>query len=65
MSIIKDPSLAKEGLKKIDWVRQHEFMPVLTDIAEQFAKERPFEGMRVFGKCLLTAVDGKIVYTNF
>ena len=47
MSIIKDPSLAKEGLKKIDWVRQHEFMPVLTDIAEQFAKERPFEGMRV------------------
>ncbi len=47
MSIIKDPSLAKDGLIKIDWVRQREFMPVLSDIEARFAKERPFEGLRI------------------
>ena len=47
MSMIKDPSLAGEGLVKIDWVRQHEFMPVLTTIEERYAKERPFEGLRI------------------
>ncbi len=28
-------------------------------------KSSPFEGMRVSGRCLMTAADGKIVYKNF
>ncbi|MBQ8028413.1 MAG: dihydroorotase [Clostridia bacterium] len=27
-------------------------------------KATPFEGMKLFGKCIFTAVDGKIVYSN-
>ncbi len=45
MSIVKDPSLAPSGLKKIEWVRS--FMPALTEIEHQFEKERPFEGLRI------------------
>jgi len=39
MSIIRDPSLAPLGLKKIEWVK--EFMPVLNQIEERFKKEQP------------------------
>jgi len=45
MSIIRDPSLAPLGLKKIEWVR--EFMPVLAQIEERFKKEKPFAGMKI------------------
>ena len=45
MSIIRDPSLAPIGLKKIEWVK--EFMPVLGQIEERFKKEKPFEGLRI------------------
>ncbi|KAA9007608.1 adenosylhomocysteinase [Paenibacillus spiritus] len=44
-SIVADMSLAAEGHLKIDWVRRH--MPVLNRIAEQFAKEQPFKGLKV------------------
>ena len=43
--IVRDPSLAPEGKLKIEWARAH--MPVLARIRESFAKERPFEGLRV------------------
>ena len=43
--IVRDPSLAPEGKLKIEWARAH--MPVLARIRERFAKERPFEGLRV------------------
>jgi adenosylhomocysteinase len=43
--IIRDPSLAPEGKLKIEWAQAH--MPVLARIRERFAKERPFEGLRV------------------
>ena len=45
MSIIRDPSLAPMGIKKIEWVK--EFMPVLAQIEERFKVEKPFAGLRI------------------
>ncbi len=45
MSIIKDPSLAPSGRKKIEWVRS--FMPALSQIEKQFEEEKPFKGLRI------------------
>jgi adenosylhomocysteinase len=45
MSIIKDPSLAPSGRKKIEWVRS--FMPALSAIEAQFERDKPFAGLRI------------------
>jgi adenosylhomocysteinase len=45
MSMIRSPEKAPGGQKKIDWVRQH--MPVLSNLAEQYARERPFAGLKI------------------
>ena len=45
MSTIRDASLAPLGKKKIEWVK--DFMPVLSEIREQFIREQPFKGMRI------------------
>lgn len=45
MSIIRDASLAQQGLKKIAWVR--DYMPVLNTLKQRFEKEKPFEGLRI------------------
>ncbi|MDR1665012.1 MAG: adenosylhomocysteinase [Clostridiales bacterium] len=45
MSLIRDPSLAGAGIKKIEWVK--DFMPVLSQIEEVFKKEQPFAGMKI------------------
>ena len=45
MSIIRDLSLAPQGIKKIEWVK--EFMPVLSQIEERFKKDQPFKGLRI------------------
>ena len=45
MSIIADPGLAAQGVRKIEWVRG--FMPVLSGIAARFEKEKPFRGLRI------------------
>ncbi|MDR3239392.1 MAG: adenosylhomocysteinase, partial [Clostridiales bacterium] len=47
MSDIRDKSLTEIGMKKINWVKEKEFMPVLSRIEEQFTREKPFEGMRI------------------
>ena len=49
MSNIKDINLAKEGIKKIEWVQKH--MPVLEHIKKEFEETKPFEGI-VIGSCL-------------
>ena len=49
MSNVKDMSLAKEGIRKIEWVQKH--MPVLEHIKAQFEEEKPFEGITI-GSCL-------------
>jgi len=45
MSKIKDPSLAKDGMKKIQWVSER--MKVLNRIAEQLESGKPFKGLRI------------------
>lgn len=45
MSEIFDISLAPSGRQKIDWAGS--YMPVLNAVRESFAKERPFEGLRI------------------
>ncbi|MCP5313420.1 MAG: adenosylhomocysteinase [Chromatiaceae bacterium] len=46
---IKDAGLAASGMRRIDWAAQE--MPVLRQIGERFAEERPLEGVRI-GACL-------------
>ncbi len=45
MNDIKDIKLAPSGADKINWVRS--YMPVLNLIREDFAKSKPFAGMKV------------------
>ncbi|MDQ6650589.1 MAG: adenosylhomocysteinase [Actinomycetota bacterium] len=42
---IADASLAEQGRKRIEWADRS--MPVVAEIRERFAKERPFEGVRI------------------
>ena len=51
---IKDPALAAEGAKQIDWAARD--MPVLLQIRERFKKEQPLKGKRV-GACLHVTVE--------
>jgi len=46
---VKDRSLADQGRAKIEWAAT--FMPVLAQIKERFAKEKPLAGVRI-GACL-------------
>ncbi len=45
MSDVRDISLAPDGCRKIDWVRDH--MPVLRSIDEDFKKDLPFKGLKI------------------
>ncbi|WP_303673541.1 adenosylhomocysteinase [Vampirovibrio chlorellavorus] len=49
---IKDPSLAAQGKKQIEWADRD--MPVLAQIRERFAKEKPFAGIRLSACCHIT-----------
>ena len=42
---VKNPSLAQEGILRIEWAARE--MPVIRLIRERFARERPLAGMRV------------------
>ena len=42
---VADLALADQGLKRIEWAERA--MPVLRQISERFAKDRPFDGVRV------------------
>ena len=44
-SIIKDPSLAPEGHRKIDWAAEHS--PVLNIVRDKYLKDGTFEGLGV------------------
>ena len=48
-SDIKDPSLAPQGILRIEWASRE--MPVLKLIRERFAREKPLKGVRLSG-CL-------------
>lgn len=60
MSIVKDPSLAASGRKKIHWVR--DFMPALSQIEARFQKEKPFQGLRVAVSVHLEAKTANLGY---
>ena len=49
MSKVKDISLAKEGIRKIEWVQRH--MPVLEHIKKEYEETQPFKGITI-GSCL-------------
>ena len=57
MSTIRDISLAPSGEKKIAWVARN--MPILSAIAEDFEKEKPFAGLRV---ALSVHLEAKTAY---
>ncbi len=44
-SIVKDPSLASEGRRKIDWVSRN--MPILSSIRKDFESTLPFKGLKI------------------
>lgn len=45
MSVIRSPEKAPGGQQKIDWVARH--MPVLSNLAERYAPEKPFAGRKI------------------
>lgn len=49
MSKVKDMFLAKEGIRKIEWVQRH--MPVLEHIKKEYEETQPFKGITI-GSCL-------------
>lgn len=49
MSKVKDMSLAKEGIRKIEWVQRH--VPVLEHIKKEYEETQPFKGITI-GSCL-------------
>ncbi len=49
---IKDSSLAPKGKQRIEWAGRE--MPVLRQIQERFAQEKPFEGIRLVACCHVT-----------
>lgn len=57
MSTIKDLNLAPSGERKIRWVEAH--MPVLRDIGSDFAREKPFAGLKI---ALSVHLEAKTAY---
>lgn len=49
---VKDLSLASKGKQRIEWAGRE--MPVLRQIQERFAKEKPFAGLRLIACCHVT-----------
>ncbi len=58
---IKDPSQAEGGRRRISWA-DHE-MPVLSEIRERFAKERPLDGLRVSACLHITTETANLMRT--
>ena len=57
MSDIRDISLAPSGEMKIRWVERN--MPVLSSIGKEFAKTRPFDGLKI---ALSVHLEAKTAY---
>ena len=49
---IHDPSLAQRGQQRIAWAARH--MPVLGQISDEFAAEKPFQGKRIAASLHIT-----------
>src|SRR5436309_13835315 len=60
-SDIADASLAVAGEARIAWAEAQ--MPVLRQIRERFAKEKPFEGVKIAASLHVTAETANLVRT--
>jgi adenosylhomocysteinase len=60
-SDIKDISLAEGGRRRIEWAERE--MPVLRQIRERFAKEKPLKGMRLSACLHVTAETANLMQT--
>ncbi|HYB98220.1 MAG TPA: adenosylhomocysteinase [Candidatus Limnocylindrales bacterium] len=58
---IKDPKLAPEGKKRVDWAGRD--MPVLNMIAERFRKEKPLKGAKMTACLHVTAETANLMRT--
>ncbi len=58
---IKDGTLAEGGRRKIDWAERE--MPVLRQIHERFAKERPLAGIRISACLHVTSETANLMRT--
>src|SRR5215210_7445856 len=58
---IKDPGLAAAGRARIAWAARE--MPVLAQIRERFAREKPFRGLRVLGCAHVTTETANLALT--
>ncbi len=58
---IKDPSLAPEGMRRIEWASRE--MPVLRLIGERFSKEKPLKGVRLSGCLHITTETANLALT--
>ena len=56
---IADPGLAAEGVRRIEWAARE--MPVVAQIRERFAAERPLEGLRVSACAHVTTETANLV----
>ena len=60
-SDIKDVGRAAEGQDRMDWAARE--MPVLRQIGERFAKERPLEGIRIAACLHVTTETSNLILT--
>lgn len=58
---IKDPSLAGDGRRRIEWAGRE--MPVLAQIRERFAAERPLQGIRMICCAHITTETANLALT--
>jgi adenosylhomocysteinase len=58
---IKDPNLAEEGKKKIDWAQVH--MPVLFSLKKKFKENSPLKGIKIAGCLHVTKETGVLIRT--
>jgi adenosylhomocysteinase len=59
---VKDTALAAKGHLQIEWASKH--MPVLNQIRERFADEKPFEGVSL-GACLHVTKETAVLISAF
>lgn len=61
MHKIRDPKLAAEGERRIEWTRRR--MPVLNLIKERYGEEKPLEGMNIAACLHVTAETANLLRT--
>lgn len=61
MSEIKDATLAAQGQQRIEWAERD--MPVLRQIKERFAKEKPLKGLKVSACAHVTTETANLAIT--